>query len=218
MRSTRSIVYRELCRMPAKTRLLIGLLLAASAAAQYRLSEPIGLAGRPGCNGPVAGQLPAGLTNCTQGGYTPPNATLLYTFNTPGDGSYNVLVLLGTVQGDSSNGDASLVAWLPGQNTSTAPAITGVYTYQTTRSSESYLFIPAARLAAPGPVHIGIRGSPSPVIYGMQVYSHFRNTTLDPIEAKALAEINRVCCSSPISSQTLGVPPQPGSIDFCVTG
>lgn len=194
-------------------RLLIGLSLAVSVAAQYRLSEPIGLAGRPGCGGPVAGQLPAGLTNCTQGGYTPPNATLLFTFTTPGDGSYNVLVLLGTIQGDSS-----LMAWLPGQNTSTPPAITGVYTYQTTRSSESYLFIPAAKLAAPGPVHVGIRGSPSPVIYGMQVYSHVRNTTLDPTEAKALAEINRVCCSSPISSQTLGVPQQPGSIDFCVTG
>jgi hypothetical protein len=110
------------------------------------------------------------------------------------------------------------MAWLPGQNTSTPPAITGVSTYQTSRSSESYLFIPAAKLAAAGSVHIGIGGSPAPVIYGMEVYSHTRNTTLDPTEAKALAEINRICCSSPISSQTLGVAPQPGSVDFCAKG
>jgi hypothetical protein len=206
-------MYHELCRMYPNMRLLIGFLLAVSATAQYKLSEPIILTGRPGCGGPVAGELPTGLTNCTQGGYTPPNTTLLFKFTTPGDGSYNVLVLLGTLQGD-----ASLMAWLPGQNTSTPPAINGVYTYQTPRSKESYLFIPAAKLAAAGPVHIGIRGSSAPVVYGMQVYSHTRNSTLDPTEAEALGEINRICCSSPISSQTLGVPPQPGSVDFCVTG
>jgi hypothetical protein len=193
-------------------RLLLGIILTATACAQApSAAPPIDLTTQPGCAGSVSGQLPSGLSNCSCQASVALNSTQSLTFSTPGDGSYNILFVLGTLQGD-----ATLLAWLPGQSTSTAPATTGTYIYTTPRTTESYLYLSGRQLAAAGNVTLGVRATTTSPIFLLHVYTSPVNATLDLEEATALGDIHRQCCSSG-SSPSTPTQPQPGTIDLCKT-